>query len=97
MRREDDLAAGVLEVNAITVRLKGGTTLQRYNEKPAGQICSDLRVHEGWRWRESNPRPSASTQDFSGRSLLVAFLSPSTRTDNVADRLSHCKCPALTP
>lgn len=61
------------------------------------QARSDLRVHEGWRWRESNPRPSASTQDFSGRSLLVAFLSPSTRTDSVADRLSHCKCPALTP
>jgi hypothetical protein len=29
-----------------------------------------------WRWRESNPRPMARDQGFSGRSLPVAFLSP---------------------
>jgi hypothetical protein len=25
-------------------------------------------VDQGWRWRESNPRPRATIQDFSGRS-----------------------------
>ena len=29
-----------------------------------------------WRWRESNPRPRATNQDFSGRSWLSVFLAP---------------------
>jgi hypothetical protein len=29
-----------------------------------------------WRWRESNPRPQTTIQDFSGRSWLVVLLGP---------------------
>jgi hypothetical protein len=29
-----------------------------------------------WRWRESNPRPRATNQVFSGRSWLVVFSAP---------------------
>jgi hypothetical protein len=34
-----------------------------------------------WSWRESNPRPLALTQVFSGRSLQIAFLGPSALAD----------------
>jgi hypothetical protein len=38
---------------------------QTHNGRPRkGGRCAQ------WRWRESNPRPSASPQGFSGRSLL---------------------------
>jgi hypothetical protein len=29
-----------------------------------------------WRWRESNPRPQTTIQDFSGRSWLLVLLGP---------------------
>jgi len=34
-----------------------------------------------WSWRESNPRPSASNQGFSGCSQCCRLLSPGARTD----------------
>ena len=34
------------------------------------------RGSDGWRWRESNPRPMTRNQDFSGCSLLMIFSAP---------------------
>ena len=45
--------------------------------------------YTGWRWRESNPRPSVPHQGFSGRSLLC-FSQPRRSRKQVADGLSHC-------
>ena len=39
-------------------------------------LCCDDRVAPSWRWRESNPRPQTTIQDFSGRSWLVVLLGP---------------------
>ena len=38
-------------------------------------------VVQGWRCGESNPGPVTRIQDFSGRSLLMAFLGPSSHAD----------------
>ncbi len=45
---------------------------------------SKSRIPRGggwWSWRESNPRPRASNQVFSGCSQCCRFLSPGARTD----------------
>jgi hypothetical protein len=48
---------------------------------PLGRVGTMLEVAHGggggwWRWRESNPRPQTTIQDFSGRSWLVVLLGP---------------------
>jgi hypothetical protein len=53
-------------------------------------LQSHVRVTPfGWRWRESNPRPSTPRQGFSGRSLF-RFSRPRRSHRRVADGLSHC-------
>ena len=39
---------------------------------------------QGWRWRESNPRPSSYPQGFSGCSLCCGLLGPSDPTGEFA-------------
>jgi hypothetical protein len=39
-------------------------------------LCGDDEEAPWWRWRESNPRPQTTIQDFSGRSWLVVLLGP---------------------
>ena len=50
------------------------------------------RGPRGWRWRESNPRPLAWIQDFSGRSLLRPFSAPMIAQARHGTGLSHCEC-----
>jgi len=45
-----------------------------------------------WRWRESNPRPPAWNQDFSGRSPLRPFSAPAISRTSRRAGLSHCSC-----
>ena len=46
-----------------------------------------------WSWRESNPRPSALIQDFSGCSPRWSFSQSRRSHGHVADRLSHKNVP----
>ena len=43
---------------------------------PVPILCCDDEEAPWWRWRESNPRPQTTIQDFSGRSWLVVLLGP---------------------
>ena len=45
-----------------------------------------------WRWRESNPRPLAWSQAFSGRSLLRHFSAPTITQASRRAGHSHCSC-----
>ena len=42
-----------------------------------------------WRWGESNPRPTAAQQDFSGCSSLAFFSAPASHASKDADGLSR--------
>jgi hypothetical protein len=62
---------------------------------------SDLPVQgarpQGWRWRESNPRPLAWIQDFSGRSLLQHFSAPMITQASHRAGPSHGECRRRAP
>src|SRR5665648_598437 len=61
----------------------------------AALMLPDLRERRPgqWRWRESNPRPTAVNQGFSGCSLLCVSR-PQRSRRHVADGLSHLDAPA---
>jgi hypothetical protein len=61
------------------------------------QGVREMRTPRTWSWRESNPRPLAMNQVFSGRSLSRRFSQPQHSDRHVADRLSRCRCPGQTP
>jgi hypothetical protein len=51
----------------------------------------------GWRWRESNPRPSTHHQGFSERSLRCLYSAPSIMQTSRCDRPSHCSVSRARP
>ena len=51
-------------------------------------MCEDLGV--GWRWRESNPRPTTHHQGFSERSPLCLCSTPSISRTSRCDGPSRC-------
>ena len=43
---------------------------------PAHKWADAFSTSQGWRWRESNPRPRTTNQNFSGRSWLGVLSAP---------------------
>src|SRR6478736_3853225 len=66
--------------------------VQRANEqrprRVAGPLCSC--IHDSWRWRELNPRPTLLREGFSGRSSLCPYSAPPVPRTSWCDRPSRC-------
>src|SRR6478736_8210468 len=66
--------------------------VQRANEqrprRVAGPLCSC--IHDAWRWRELNPRPTLLREGFSGRSSLCPYSAPPVPRTSWCDRPSRC-------
>ena len=81
--------------SAVRTSLTAARTVPRHTSAASSPLPLRVRVRvrpPWWRWRESNPRPPAVKQDFSGRSLLWLFSAPAITQASRRAGLSHCGC-----
>jgi hypothetical protein len=60
---------------------------------PLGDDVPRTTAFHSWRWRESNPRPSAPSQGFSGCSPWCRSTRPRRLHEHIVDRPSHENVP----
>ena len=71
-----DLAAPTVVVRNRREPRRPGSVARTAEEPAAHYAVGSSAVVMGWRWRESNPRPSSHPQGFSGCSLSTVFSAP---------------------
>ncbi len=81
---------------AVPCATAGSSSTTSPRPSTSSSACLGSKTEVLWRWRESNPRPSAPIQGFSGRSLL-RFSRPHRSRRRVGDRPSCCEVSRRIP